>query len=48
MIVYCAFEAAGKLYQPTRLPLVLANGVPCFHENIDNFIAKQELEKTFL
>ena len=44
---YFAFEAAGKLYQPKRLPFGVTNGVACFQRNIDDFIKRHSLEKTY-
>ncbi|PIK34785.1 hypothetical protein BSL78_28388 [Apostichopus japonicus] len=45
--LYTAFEADRGLYQYTRLPFGITNGVPCFQREIDNFIKEEGLEATF-
>lgn len=45
--LYTAFEADGGLYEYTRLPFGVTNGVPCFQREIDNFIKGEGLETTF-
>lgn len=44
---YTAFEAAGELYQFTRIPFGVTNGVPAFQRNIDSLIREEHLEGTF-
>ncbi|KAG8179723.1 hypothetical protein JTE90_006628 [Oedothorax gibbosus] len=44
---YTAFEAAGELYQFTRIPFGVTNGVPAFQRNIDSLIKEEHLEGTF-
>ena len=44
---YFSFEAAGKLYQPKRLPFGVTNGVACFQRNINEFIERHSLKKTY-
>ena len=44
---YTAFEAEGKLYQYTRLPFDVTNGVSFFQRIIDNIIAKYNLRDTY-
>ena len=44
---YTAFEAEGKLYQYTRLPFGVTNGVSFFQRIIDNIIAKYDLRDTY-
>ena len=44
---YTAFEAEGKLYQYTRLPFGVTNGVSFFQRIIDNIIAKYNLLDTY-
>ena len=45
--LYTAFEADGKLYQFTVLPNGVNNGVPCFQREMDNFVERNELQKTY-
>ena len=40
---FTAFEADGKLWQYTRVPFRPTNRVPCFQREMDNFVAKYEL-----
>uniref|UniRef100_A0A5S6R0U3 Reverse transcriptase domain-containing protein n=1 Tax=Trichuris muris TaxID=70415 RepID=A0A5S6R0U3_TRIMR len=42
-----AFEAAGGLYQFTRVPFGVTNGVACFQRVIDSFIRDEKLQGTF-
>ena len=44
---YTAFEAAGQLWQFTRMPFGIKNGVACFQHSMDEFIAEEELSKTY-
>ena len=44
---YTAFEAEGKLYQYTRLPFGVTNGVSFFQRIIDYIIAKYDLRDTY-
>ena len=43
---YTAFEAEGKLYQYTRLPFGVTNGVSFFQRFIDFLIEKYQLRDT--
>ena len=44
---YTAFEAGGKLYQFTRIPVGVTNGVAAFQRKIDRIIDDENLEDTF-
>ncbi|KFD64528.1 hypothetical protein M514_23375 [Trichuris suis] len=44
---FTAFEAAGGLYQFTRIPFGVTNGVACFQRIIDTFIRDEKLKGTF-
>ena len=44
---YTAFEAAGQLWQFTRMPFNVMNEVACFQRSIDEFIAQEELSKAY-
>ena len=44
---FTAFEADGRLYQYTRLPFVVTNGVSCFQRIVDNLIEKYKLIGTY-
>ncbi|KAG8171472.1 hypothetical protein JTE90_008886 [Oedothorax gibbosus] len=44
---YTAFEAGGKLYQFTRVPFGVTNGVACFQRVIDKIISEENLEGVF-
>ena len=44
---FTAFEAAGKLYQFTRIPFGVTNGVACFQRIIDGIIERENLDATF-
>lgn len=44
---YTAFEIDGKLYQFTRLPFGVTNGVSCFQRTIDKIIEDEHLTDTF-
>lgn len=44
---YTAFEAAGKLYEFTRLPFGVTNGATCFQQVLDELIAAENLKDTF-
>jgi len=41
---FTAFEANGKLYQFTRIPFGVTNGVACFQRVIDSVISKEDLK----
>ena len=41
------FEVAGRLYQFTRVPFGVTNGVACFQRKMDELIFKEELKGTF-
>ena len=43
-----AFEAYGKLYQFTRLPFGVTNGVSAFQRSIDNIVDKEKFSDTFV
>lgn len=45
--LFTAFEAAGKLYQFTRIPFGVTNGVACFQRVIDKVIAQEKLTGVF-
>lgn len=45
--IYTAFEACGKLYQFTRIPFGITNGVAAFQRTLDFIISKEKLEGTF-
>ncbi|KRX47069.1 Retrovirus-related Pol polyprotein from transposon gypsy, partial [Trichinella murrelli] len=42
--LYTAFEADGSLYQFTRIPFGVMNGVACFQRVINSFIEKEKLK----
>ncbi|PIK39574.1 hypothetical protein BSL78_23581 [Apostichopus japonicus] len=44
---YTAFESDGSLYQFTRVPFGVTNGVPCFQRIMDSFIEEEKLTDTF-
>ena len=44
---YTAFEADGGLYQFTRVPFGVTNGVPCFQRKMDEYIDEENLQDTF-
>lgn len=44
---YTAFEAKGRLYQFTRIPFGVTNGVACFQRVIDDIIQSEKLNGTF-
>ena len=44
---YTAFEANGKLYQYTRVPFGVTNGVAVFQREMDKLIKNAELKDTF-
>ena len=44
---YTAFEVAGQLWQFTRMPFDIKNGVTCFQRSMDESIAEEELSKTY-
>ena len=44
---YTAFEANGRLYEFTRMPMGVTNGVPKFQRMVDEVAEKESLEGTF-
>ena len=44
---YTAFEACGRLYQFTRIPFGVTNGVACFQRIMDTLIKEEELDGTY-
>ena len=44
---YTAFEACGKLYQFTRVPFGVTNGVACFQRIMDSLIKEEGLVGTY-
>ncbi|XP_054266993.1 uncharacterized protein LOC128989150 [Macrosteles quadrilineatus] len=44
---FTAFEANGRLYQYTRIPFGVTNGVACFQRTIDQIIENENLLDTF-
>lgn len=44
---YTAFEACGRLYQFTRIPFGVTNGVACFQRIMDTLIKEEGLDGTF-
>ena len=44
---YTAFEASGCLYQFTRLPFGVNNGVACFQREMVKFFQEENLKGTF-
>ena len=42
-----AFEACGKLWEFTRIPFGVTNGVPAFQREIDNLVLDESLNDTF-
>lgn len=44
---YTAFEANGGLYQFTRIPFGVTNGVACFQRTIDTLIKEEKLTGVF-
>ena len=44
---YTAFEADGKLFQYTRVPFGVTNGVACFQRTLDQLIESEKLQDTF-
>ena len=45
--VFTAFEACGRLYQFTRIPFGVTNGVAAFQRTIDSIIENEKLAGTF-
>uniref|UniRef100_UPI00358F56FA uncharacterized protein n=1 Tax=Myxine glutinosa TaxID=7769 RepID=UPI00358F56FA len=46
--IYTAFESGQRLYQFTRLPFGVTNGVPCFQRAMDDLIARENLTDVFV
>ena len=44
---YTAFEANGRLFQFTKIPFGVTNGVSAFQRRVDHFIASNKLQDTF-
>ncbi|XP_076052783.1 uncharacterized protein LOC143032198 [Oratosquilla oratoria] len=44
---YTVFEAGGGLYQFTRIPFEVTNGVSCFQWIMDSFIQEEQLTRTY-
>ena len=44
---YTAFESSGSLYQYTRVPFGVTNGVACFQRIMDSFIQEENIDATF-
>lgn len=44
---YTAFEACGNLYQFTRIPFGVTNGVACFQRVVDTLLRENKVEGTF-
>jgi len=44
---YTAFEASNGLYQFTRVPFGVTNGVACFQSEMSNFIREEHLLRVF-
>ena len=44
---FTAFEACGELWEFTRIPFGVTNGVPAFQREIDNLIQAENLKNTF-
>ena len=45
--MYTAFEGAGRLYEFTRIPFGVKNGVACFQQILDEIIRCEDLQGTF-
>ena len=43
---YTAFESSGSLYQYTRVPFGVTNGVACFQRIMDSFIQEENIDAT--
>ena len=44
---YTAFQAGNALYQFTRVPFGVTNGVACFQRAMDSIISEEQLQATF-
>ena len=44
---FTAFEACGKLWEFTRIPFGVTNGVPAFQREMDNLVQDESLKDTF-
>ena len=44
---FTAFEACGKLWEFTRIPFEVTNGVPAFQREMDNLVLDESLKDTF-
>ena len=45
--IYTAFEANGSLYQFTRMPFGVTNGVSCFQRGVNEFIQSNNIPNTY-
>ena len=45
--LFTAFEACGKLWEFTRIPFGVTNGVPAFQREMDNLVLDESLKDTF-
>ena len=45
--IYTAFEVQGRLYQFTRMPFGITNGVAVFQHTIDHIVDREQLNATF-
>ncbi len=46
--IYTAFESGQRLYQFTRIPFGVTNGVACFQRAMDDLLAKENLTDVFV
>lgn len=44
---YTAFKTSGEMYQFTRVPFHVTNGVACFQRIMDSFMKEEELVGTY-
>ena len=44
---YTAFEACGRLWEFTRIPFGVTNGVPAFQREMDKLVKEEELNDIF-
>ena len=45
--LFTAFEACGKLWEFTRIPFGVTNGVPAFQREMGNLVKVEGLKDTF-